>query len=115
MNSENPIADLKEIRKMMETSTKFLSLSGLSGISAGLVALIGSGIAWNLLQNFETRKFQYILTNKLDQELFKLDISLLILALSILILAVGFGFLFTYRTAKKANQKNGFFLRRRKR
>jgi hypothetical protein len=105
MKTTNPLEDLKEIRKMMETSTKFLSLSGLSGISAGLVALIGSGVAWNLLQNFETRKFQYILTDRIDQELFKLDIKLLILALSILILAIGLGFFFTYRTAKKANQK----------
>ena len=103
MKSTNPLEDLKEIRKMMETSTKFLSLSGLSGISAGLVALIGSGIAWKLLKSFELKTAHYYLTNKIDQELLKLDLQFVFLALSILVLAVGFGFLFTYRTAKQNN------------
>lgn len=105
MKTSPPLEDLKEISKIMETSTKSFSLSGVSGISIGLVALLGSGVAWELLQSFETRKFQYILTNRIDQELVKLDVKLLILALSILILALGFGFLFTYLNAKKSNQK----------
>jgi hypothetical protein len=33
--------DLASIRKMMEQSSKFLSLSGLSGILAGTYALLG--------------------------------------------------------------------------
>jgi hypothetical protein len=105
MKSINPLEDLKEIRKMMETSTKFLSLSGLSGISAGLIALIGSGVAWKLIKNFEHKSPLYYLTNRFDQELFNLGLDLLGLALSILVLAVSFGFLFTYRTAKKTKQK----------
>lgn len=36
------LENLKEIRTLMERSSKFLSLSGLSGISAGVVALIGA-------------------------------------------------------------------------
>lgn len=35
--------NLREIRNLMERSSKFLSLSGLSGVFAGLVALIGAG------------------------------------------------------------------------
>ncbi len=38
--------DLQEIRKIMEKSSRFLSLSGLSGVSAGAIALIASAIAW---------------------------------------------------------------------
>lgn len=34
--------DLADIRQMMEESSRFLSLSGLSGVSAGVVALIGA-------------------------------------------------------------------------
>ena len=34
--------DLKHIRSMMERSTKFLSLSGFSGIGAGLIAILGA-------------------------------------------------------------------------
>ncbi len=43
--------DLKEIRSMMEKSSKFISLSGLSGISAGIVALAGAASAWWYIQN----------------------------------------------------------------
>ena len=37
--------DLQHIKKMMERSSRFISLSGLSGISAGLFALIGAWVA----------------------------------------------------------------------
>lgn len=40
---------LSEIRNLMERSTKFISLSGLSGVFAGIYALIGAGAAyWRL-------------------------------------------------------------------
>ena len=39
---EDRLNDIAEIRTLMERSAKFLSLSGLSGISAGVIALIGS-------------------------------------------------------------------------
>jgi hypothetical protein len=41
-----PEEELAEIKSMMERSTRFLSLSGLSGILAGIYALAASGIAW---------------------------------------------------------------------
>jgi hypothetical protein len=37
--------DIKVIREMMERSSKFLSLSGLSGVLAGLTAIAGAGAA----------------------------------------------------------------------
>ncbi|MCD7850823.1 MAG: hypothetical protein LUH63_14460 [Parabacteroides sp.] len=39
------LEDIKAIREMMERSSKFLSLSGLSGITAGLAAIIGAFVA----------------------------------------------------------------------
>lgn len=41
-----PVSDLQHIKSMMERSSRFISLSGLSGISAGICALIGSYIAY---------------------------------------------------------------------
>lgn len=41
--------DLASIRHMMERSVRFLSLSGLTGILAGIFALIGSTIAYYLV------------------------------------------------------------------
>ncbi|MBI5541035.1 MAG: hypothetical protein HY951_13300 [Bacteroidia bacterium] len=40
------IEDLKEIRNLMEKSSRFLSLSGFSGIIAGIAALLGAVYAW---------------------------------------------------------------------
>lgn len=47
--TENYLAEIKEIRKMMEQSSRFLSLSGLSGILTGIYALAGSLIVWRLV------------------------------------------------------------------
>lgn len=38
--------DLASIRKLMERSVKFVSLSGLSGVLAGLYALIGASVSY---------------------------------------------------------------------
>ena len=104
MNTQNPLEDLKEIRKMMETSSKFLSLSGLSGISAGIIAILGSSYAWFLITQFEKKALHYIASNEYTEKLNELDFHLIFTALVILILAVGFGFLFTYLSAKKKKQ-----------
>lgn len=41
-----PDQDLAAIRSMMERSSRFLSLSGLSGVLAGVYAISGASIAW---------------------------------------------------------------------
>ncbi len=41
---------LTEIRSLMERSSKFLSLSGLSGVSAGVIALIGAAVVYARLR-----------------------------------------------------------------
>ena len=47
---EDDIQDqLVSIRSMMERSSKFISLSGLSGILAGIYALIGAGVAYQII------------------------------------------------------------------
>ena len=46
MNQSNqPLEDLQVIRKIMEESSKFLSLSGLSGIIAGVLGIAGAVVA----------------------------------------------------------------------
>jgi hypothetical protein len=47
--SSNPNEDIQAIRDIMERSSKFLSLSGLSGIFAGVCAMIGAAVAWFLI------------------------------------------------------------------
>lgn len=50
MDSKNYHEDLSHIRSMMERSSRFISLSGLSGVFAGLAALIGAGYVYFVLQ-----------------------------------------------------------------
>ncbi len=49
--SEKHLEDIAEIKQMMERSSRFISLSGWSGFSAGVFALIGSFAAFLIMQN----------------------------------------------------------------
>jgi hypothetical protein len=50
--------DIASIRNIMERSVKFLSLSGLSGVLAGVYALIGATAAYFVIQ-YPRSPFQY--------------------------------------------------------
>ncbi|MFT3908799.1 MAG: hypothetical protein QM737_05195 [Ferruginibacter sp.] len=43
--NQQSLETLQDIKRMMERSSRFISLSGLSGISAGICALIGAWLA----------------------------------------------------------------------
>ena len=61
-SGKDQLQALAEIRGLMERSTKFLSLSGLSGVFAGIYALIGAGAAyWHLkLHVYDKANYAYI-------------------------------------------------------
>ena len=56
-NKSKSAEDIKAIRKIMEDSTRFLSLSGYSGIFAGMFAIAGALAAWFLVLNSGGRTF----------------------------------------------------------
>ena len=92
--------DLASIRSLMERSSKFISLSGLSGILAGVYALLGAGAAYYILHvpmpfNYERVGFMYLL-NILP--------ALAAIAVAVLLASLITGLLLTYRKAKKKNQ-----------
>ena len=90
------VEDIKAIRDLMEKSTKFLSLSGLSGVSAGITAIIGSAVAYFwLLQDPSATDYNFF------QELF----IFLLIAFSVLVIALSFGIYFSWKKARKSNQK----------
>lgn len=45
-DSASPLQTLQEIRQLMERSSRFISLSGLSGVFAGIYALAGAVVAY---------------------------------------------------------------------
>jgi hypothetical protein len=91
-----PLQEISDIRRIMERSSRFISLSGLSGIAAGICALIGAYIAYEILENYYR---QYNLRSEADIE--KLKLKLLVVAASVLVAALGLAFIFTWRRARQ--------------
>lgn len=58
-NNEQHLEALKDIRQMMKQSNRFLSLSGLSGIFAGIYALVGAFLGGKLIRNFSANGYHY--------------------------------------------------------
>ena len=54
-----PFEALSEIRSMMERSTRFISLNGLSGVFAGIFALIGASAVYAYLNAGGSRLLYY--------------------------------------------------------
>lgn len=51
MSEQDYLKDISEIKELMNRSSRFISLSGLSGIFAGLYALIGAAVAYWMVAN----------------------------------------------------------------
>jgi hypothetical protein len=50
--TESNLEAIKDIKKMMERSSRFISLSGWSGVAAGICALTGSWVAINRITSY---------------------------------------------------------------
>ena len=93
MNKESE--DIKAIREMMEKSSKFQSINGLSLIIAGFLAVAGAAFAYfYLLRDPSLTDF-----NRMQETLI-----LLADALVVLVLAVGVITFYSWRKAKKNRQ-----------
>ena len=107
--NQTSLNDLHHIRSMMERSSRFISLSGLSGISAGICALIGAYVAHPYVfgqKNLFTDNKALLLLAANDGGWAILFFTYLFwIALATLIAALGFAFLFTYLKARKQKQR----------
>ncbi len=96
MSSEDYLKDISEIKTLMRKSSRFISLSGLSGILAGIYALIGAGYAYWLVAQSER---DYLI---LDGTIFRLVILDLLIVGA---LSIGTAIFLTTKKAKKNNEK----------
>ncbi|WP_109434811.1 MULTISPECIES: hypothetical protein [Aquimarina] len=95
MSTEEYLKDITEIKDMMNKSSRFFSLSGLSGIMAGIYALIGAAVAF-YLDSIIGRGY-LILNSKL---FYYILIDLVIIALLSILTAI----ILSVRKAKKNNE-----------
>lgn len=104
---KNPTSadDLRTIRKIMEESTRFLSLSGLSGIFAGTFATAGVIAAWLMIPGNQSMNINSSLVSLPDKESSGILIKMIIDAGMVLVLSVIFALLFSIRRARKTNTK----------
>lgn len=101
-DSKHYLESIHEIRSMMERSSKFMSLSGLSGIAAGITALISGTIAWFYLgstwDHQDALSFNvFSQSTAANERIF----FLLSLGVATILTALIFAYLFTRRNAKK--------------
>jgi hypothetical protein len=104
-NSTNPNEDLQAIRDIMERSSRFLSLSGLSGIFAGVSAIIGVAIGWFVILDSGYAKYEEHMPVAGRALCQNIDLCLVIDALLVLGLALFGAVYFSNRKARNAGQQ----------
>jgi predicted lysophospholipase L1 biosynthesis ABC-type transport system permease subunit len=105
MENEKYLNDISEIKNMMNQSSRFISLSGLSGVLAGIYSLIGAWLAYKTIYFDTTSMGNYknlIITQEAINKLF-------IIAFSVLILSIITGIALSVKKAKKTEDKTGMF------
>ncbi|MGV1011674.1 MAG: hypothetical protein ACOYBS_04440 [Flavobacterium sp.] len=101
MENEKYLNDISEIKNMMNQSSRFISLSGLSGVLAGIYCLIGAWLAYTTIYFDTTTLGNYtnlIITQSQIERLF-------IIASSVIILSIITGIVLSKNKAKKSNEK----------
>lgn len=96
MESNKYLEDISEIKNMMNRSSKFISLSGWSGIMAGIYALIGAWLCHDVVHNYSNGRLI------LDGWVFR---RVMLTLLGVLVLSVGTAIFLTTQKAKKNNAK----------
>lgn len=98
----NELEQLKEIKSMMEKSSRFISLSGWSGVAAGTVALTGAALAYPYVDMSEQETLRGIYRRQgydaLTDYLFH---PLSYIAIGTFLVAMITAFIFTYIKSQK--------------
>lgn len=96
------IQDIAEMRSMMERSSRFMSLSGLAGVMAGIYALAGAFIAYKVFHfNPDQLAYDPVTPGGLPADLLKV----VAVALIVLVLSIGTAIFLSSKKADKRREK----------
>jgi hypothetical protein len=91
---------LQDIRKIMQRSSRFISLSGLSGIAAGFWALAGAAFAYNSINAYYIKYDEQGYTG---QAFHLLKVNLILTAAIVLLASLLSALYFTWKRAGRNN------------
>ncbi len=100
MSEQDYLQDISEIKNMMNKSSRFISLSGLSGILAGIYALIGAYFANGIITDYGEYIKSDTIINSVNPNVFELE--LIVIALLVISLSIITGIILTSKKAKKS-------------
>lgn len=95
------VEDIRVIRKIMEESSRFLSLSGLSGIFAGVTAIAGALVAYFSILDKGSIHFEEYFRGLQAKATFSPGWQLITDAALVLVLSVLFSLYFSIRKARR--------------
>ena len=100
MESKDYLDDITEIKNLMNKSSRFMSLSGFSGILAGIYALIGAFFVNRIINNIKEA------SNALEKFIIEFDsvLTLILIAFGVLLLSMITAIYLSWRKAKKYNK-----------
>ena len=101
METKDYLKDIQDIKLMMNQSSRFISLSGLSGVLAGIYSLVGAWFAYKTIY-FDTSTMGNYKNLIISQEAVY---RLLVIASTVLILSILTGIILSIRKANKSNEK----------
>ena len=106
-SQKTPLETLDEIRSLMERSSRFISLSGLSGVAAGLFAILGAALVYAYLdiRPFDGVRLYYVEAIQSTKWGINYLTFFFLDALFVLVGAISCGIFFTTRKAKRKGQK----------
>lgn len=100
MENNKYLSDISEIKNMMNQSSRFISLSGLSGVLAGIFSLIGAWFAYKTIyfDNSSLGNYRNLIISKEAIE------RLFIIAVTVIVLSMISGIVLSIRKANKSNE-----------